>query len=67
MGQPLDQVWIQASIQTYEVGSPFKALIEGILMAALDSRYTQVGFNLVSVEVCLEGTRCSTVHRLLVF
>ena len=28
-------------------------------MAALDSRYTQVGFNLISVQVCIEGTRCS--------
>ena len=25
---------------------------EGVLMAALDSRYTQVCFNLISVQVC---------------
>ena len=30
-----------------------EALIESFLMAHLDSRYTQVGFNLISVQVCV--------------
>ena len=34
------------------MGARFEALMEGVLMAALDSRYTQVGFNLISVQVC---------------
>ena len=29
-----------------------EALIKGVLVAALDSRYTQIGFNLISVQVC---------------
>ena len=35
-----------------KVEACFKTLIEGVLMAPLDSRYTQVGFNLISVQVC---------------
>ena len=42
-----------ASLQTYQVKSCFEALVEGVLMAPLDSRYTQVGFNLISVQVWL--------------
>ena len=38
--------------QTYQVGANFKALGEGVLVTPLDSRYTQVGFNLISVQVC---------------
>ena len=34
------------------MGARFEALIEGVLMAPSDSRYTQVGFNLISVQVC---------------
>ena len=34
------------------MGAHFKALVEGVLMAPLDSRYTQVSFNLVFVQVC---------------
>ena len=34
------------------MGSHFEALDEGVLLAPLDSRYTQVGFNLFSVQVC---------------
>ena len=34
------------------MGARFEALIEGVLMAPLDFRYTQVGFNLISVQVC---------------
>ena len=41
---------VGASAKTYEVGAHFEALIEGFLMAALDSRYTQVGFNLIYVQ-----------------
>ena len=33
-------------------GAHFEILIEGVLMAPLDSRCTQVGFNLISVQVC---------------
>ena len=32
----------------------FEALVEGVLMAPLDPRYTQVGFNLISVQVWLK-------------
>ena len=34
------------------MGAHFETLIEGVLMALLDFRYTQVGFNLISVLVC---------------
>ena len=34
------------------MGSRLEALIESVLMAALDSRYTQVGFNFISVQAC---------------
>ena len=37
---------------TYQVGAHLKALDEGLHVAPLDSRYAQVGFNLVSVQVC---------------
>ena len=33
-------------------GAWFEALTKGVLIAPLDSRYTQVGFNLISVKVC---------------
>ena len=42
---------VGASAQTYHVGARFEALTEGVLMAPLDPRYTQVGFNLISVQV----------------
>ena len=35
-----------------KVGSHFKALDEGDLVATLDSRYTQVGLNFASAQVC---------------
>ena len=38
----------------YQVGAHFEALKEGVLMAPLDSRYIQVGFNVFSVQVCWE-------------
>ena len=44
---------VDASAQTYEKGAHFEALIGGVQMVALDSRYTQVDFNLISVQVCL--------------
>ena len=34
------------------MGAHFEALDEGVLVAPLDSRYTQVGFNIISVQVC---------------
>ena len=34
------------------MGADFEALIEGVLLVPLDSRYTQVGYNLFSVQVC---------------
>ena len=40
-----------ASLQTYQVGAHCEALDEGVLMAPLDSRYTQFGFNFISVQV----------------
>ena len=42
---------IEASLQTYQVGAHFEALDEGVLVAPLDSRYTQVVFNLISNQV----------------
>ena len=49
----------------------FEGLYEGVLLVLLDPRYTQVGFNLVSVQVCeateLETkvrTSCATDHVL---
>ena len=36
----------------YQVGTQFEALYEGVLVAPLDSRCTQVGFNLPFVQVC---------------
>ena len=41
----------EAGLQTYQVGAHFEALNEPVLMAPSDSRYTQVGFNLFSVQV----------------
>ena len=35
------------------MGAHVEALIASVLMAPLDSRYTQVGFNFISVQVCL--------------
>ena len=34
------------------MGAHFQALKVGVLLALLDSMYTQVGFNLISVQVC---------------
>ena len=60
---PLGPAWIQtwsrgwplrdlvANLEAYQVGVHFEALNEGVLVAPLDSRYTQVGFNLISVQV----------------
>ena len=39
------------------MGAHFEALDVGVLMALLDSRYTQVGFNLISVQVWGESLR----------
>ena len=35
------------------MGAHFEALDEGVLLVPFDSRFTQVGFNVISVEVCL--------------
>ena len=40
-----------ANLETYQVGAHFDALDEGILLVPFDPRCTQVGFNLVSVQV----------------
>ena len=50
---------VEMSSVTYQVGAHFETLDEGVLLVPLYSRYTQVGFNLISVQVCIEGTRCS--------
>ena len=34
------------------MGAHFEALDDGVLLVPLDPRYTQVGFNLVPVQVC---------------
>ena len=39
------------------MGAHFKALDEGVLLVPLDPRYTQIGFNLISVQVCARGAR----------
>ena len=43
---------VGASLLTHQVGSRFKGLVEVVLMATLDSRYAQVGFDLISFQVC---------------
>ena len=35
------------------MGAHFEALDEGVLLVPLDPRYTKVGFNLISVQVCM--------------
>ena len=49
--QPRAHKDFEASLQTYQVGAHFEAPNETVLMAPSDSRYTQVGFNLFSVQV----------------
>ena len=53
---------LDANLQTYQVGARFKSLKEGVLMAPLDSRYTQVGFNLISFQVCTPGFGAINFH-----
>ena len=45
------------------MGALFEALDVGVLMAPLDLRYTQVGFNLISVQVCILHSRPSWAAR----
>ena len=56
-GSGLDSGWplrdVGANLESYQVGAHFEALHERVLLVCLDPRYTQVGFNLVSVQVCL--------------
>ena len=65
-----------ASAHAYDVGAHFKALIEGVRMAPLDPRYTQVGFNYASVQVFgnlgflvdsswIQSCLCSSVRQRL--
>ena len=35
------------------MGAHFEVLEEGVLEVLLNPKYTQVGFNLVSVQVCM--------------
>ena len=44
---------LDANLETYRVGAHFEALDEGVLVAPLDSKYTQVGTNPIPVQVCL--------------
>ena len=49
------------------MGVLIEALIEGALMAILDPTSTQVGFNLISVQVCnanLSFTDTGEIHTL---
>ena len=60
---PLGPAWIQTwsrdwplrERERYQVGAHFKALEKGVLEEPLNSRYwySQVGFNLISVQVCI--------------
>ena len=36
-------------VETYQVGAHIEALYEAVVLVLLDPRYTQVGFNLISV------------------
>ena len=40
---------VDANLETYQVGAHLEALDEGVLVAPLDSRYTQVGFDFIFV------------------
>ena len=48
----------EVSLQTYQEGANFKGLNELILMAPSDSRYTQVVFNPIFVQVCHTNQQC---------
>ena len=50
------------SLQTRLVGAHHAALMEGVLVAPLDFRCTQVGFNLLSVQVCFGGSAAKFVQ-----
>ena len=54
---------LYASQETYQVGAHFEAL-EGFFMAPLDPRYTQIGFNLVSVQVCARIDKTALSKRI---
>ena len=43
------------------MGAHFEALDEGVLLVPLDPRYTQIGFNLISVQVCYSITQLVTL------
>ena len=41
-----------AHLETYQAGAHFETLDEGVLLVPFNPRYTLVGINLVSVQVC---------------
>ena len=43
---------LAAKLETYQEWAHFEAPDEGVLLVPLDPRYIQVGFNLISVQVC---------------
>ena len=45
-----------ANLDTYKVGAHFEDLDDGVLLVPLESRYTQFGFNLLFVQVCMSDT-----------
>ena len=40
-----------ANLETYQVGAHFEVLDEGVLLVPIEPKYTQVEFNLVSIQV----------------
>ena len=47
------------------MGAHFEALNEGVLLVPLDPRYTQVGFNIISVQVCSSRRSVFCAAKLL--
>ena len=46
------------------MGACYEALEVGVLVAPLNSRYTQVGFNFISVQVCLTSPISDSVGTI---
>ena len=57
----------EASLQTYQVGAHFEALNEPVHMVLSDSRYTQIVFNHLSVQVCISTNMSETFRHFLSF
>ena len=52
------------NLETYQVGAHFEAIDEGVLLVPMDSRYTPVGFDLISVlSVSCLGARGPSLAR----